>query len=67
MKGIVHPFTGVLYEQDGEGNVRAVHKDGRVAIFTPHGRWVSGDKVEGDLHLIGWVGGPKVKHHRLET
>ena len=67
MKGIVHPFTGTLYEQDGQGNVRLTHTDGRAAIFTPTGRWVSGDKRESDMHLIGWVGGPQVKHHRLES
>ena len=22
MRGIVHPFTGALHEQDGEGNIR---------------------------------------------
>lgn len=67
MKGIVHPMTEALYEQDGEGNVRVVAKDGRVGIFTPRGVRVSGDKIDVDIHLAGWVGGPKVKHHRLET
>ncbi len=67
MKGIVHPMTGALYEQDGQGNVRVALKDGRVAIVTPEGRRVSGDKIDVDIHLAGWVGGPKVKHHRLES
>lgn len=67
MKGIIHPFTGALYEQDGKGNVRIAEKDGRVGIFTPFGERVSGDKLDVDLHLAGWVGGPKVKHHRLES
>lgn len=67
MKGIVHPMTGALYEQDGEGNVRVESKDGRVGIFTPTGRRVAGDKIEVDIHLAGWVGGPQVKHHRLES
>lgn len=67
MKGIVHPFNGALYEQDGEGNVRVTTKDGRVGIFAPHGRRISGDKFESDMHLIGWVGGPQVRHHRLEN
>ena len=64
---MVHPMTGALYEQDGQGNVRVVLKDGRVAIVTPDGRRLSGDKIDIDIHLAGWVGGPKVKHHRLES
>ena len=67
MKGIVHPITGALYDQDGEGNVRVASTDGRVGIFTPQGRRVAGDKIDVDIHLAGWVGGPKVKHHRLES
>lgn len=60
-------MTGALYEQDSEGNVRVTLKDGRVGTFTPHGHKVSGDKIDVDIHLAGWVGGPKVKHHRLES
>ena len=60
-------MTGALYEQDGQGNVRVTLQDGRVAICTPDGQRVSGDKIDIDIHLAGWVGGPKVKHHRLET
>jgi hypothetical protein len=67
MKGIRHPITDALYEQDGEGNVRVALNDGRVGTFTPHGQRVSGDKIDVDIHLTGWVGGPKVKHHRLES
>ncbi len=67
MKGIVHPLTGALYEQDGHGNVRVVAEDGRIGLFTPRGHHVSGDKLDVDIHLAGWVGGPKVKHHRLES
>jgi hypothetical protein len=28
MNGIVHPFSGALCEQDGNGGVRVVQKDG---------------------------------------
>ncbi len=67
MKGIVHPMTGALYAEDGHGNVRVESKDGRVGIYTPAGARLSGDKIDVDIHLAGWVGGPKVKHHRLDT
>ena len=53
MKGIVHPMTGALYEQDGEGNVRVAMEDGRVGTYTPAGRRVSGDKIDVDIHLAG--------------
>ena len=32
MKGIVHPFTGALHEQDGDGNIRVTLGD-QVGIF----------------------------------
>lgn len=66
MKGIRHPFSQALYEQDGEGNVRIVLTDGRSALYALDGRRISGDKFDVDFQLLGWVGGPKVKHHRLE-
>ena len=65
MKGIRHPFTQALYEQDGQGNVRIAETDGRVGVYGTDGRWRSGDKVDVDFQLLGWVGGPRVQHHRL--
>lgn len=67
MNGITHPFSGALYEQDGTGLVRVVERDGRVGVFTPDARWVSGAKLDIDPHLCGWVGGPRVVHHRLQV
>jgi hypothetical protein len=67
MKGITHPFTGALYEQDGSGHVRITETDGRVGIYSPDGRWLFGDKLDIDFHLAGWVGGPQVLHHRLQV
>jgi len=37
MKGITHPFSGALYEQDGAGHVRISEQDGRVGVYTPDG------------------------------
>ena len=67
MKGLTHPFTGATYEQDGTGHVRVTETDGRWGRFTPDGHWVEGDKLDVDYHLLGWVGGPKVQHHRLQV
>lgn len=64
MRGILHPFTKALYEQDGEGNIK-VTDEGRTGTFTTGGRWIRGDLRECDPQLCGWVGGPQVANHRV--
>lgn len=64
MNGLVHPFTRALYEQDGRGNVRVTHT-GRIGIFSPGGRWLSGELRECDPQLAGWVAGPQLGSGRL--
>jgi hypothetical protein len=64
VNGLAHPFTGALYEQDGEGHIR-VSLDGRSGLFHGDGRWISGEIREADPHLCGWVSGPIVGNHRL--
>lgn len=64
MRGIVHPFTRALYEQDGTGNIR-VSADGISGIFGVDGHWISGELRECDPQLCGWVGGPQFANHRL--
>lgn len=65
MLGMVHPFSKALYEQDGNGNVRVTAKDGRTGLFRADGTWLDGELFEADPQLCGWVGGPKVAHHRI--
>jgi hypothetical protein len=60
-----HPFSGALYEQDGSGNIR-VTLDGKVGLFRSDGTWIEGEIFEADPQLCGWVGGPKVAHHRIQ-
>jgi hypothetical protein len=64
VRGIVHPFSRALYEQDGTGNIRVTDGD-RVGIFGTDGHWISGDLRECDPQLCGWVGGPQVSSHRI--
>jgi hypothetical protein len=64
MRGIVHPFTKALYEQDGTGNIR-VTDGSRVGIFGTDGHWISGDLRECDPQMCGWVGGPQIANHRV--
>jgi len=64
MRGVIHPFSKALYEQDGEGNVR-VSKDGLIGIFAIDGRYLSGEIREADPQLCGWVGGPQVGNQRF--
>jgi hypothetical protein len=66
MKGIVHPFSKALYEQDGNGNIRVTHKE-REGIFGLDGHWISGELRECDPQLCGWVGGPQIANHRVAT
>lgn len=63
MKGIVHPFSRALYEQDGAGHVRVTDGD-RVGLFTARGEWIEGELRECDPQLCGWVGGPQIGSHR---
>jgi len=66
VNGIVHPFTGALHEQDGEGSIR-VTLDGVEGIFGADGHWISGALRECDPQLCGWVAGPQVANHRVDT
>jgi hypothetical protein len=64
MRGIIHPFTKALYEQDGTGNVRVTNRTCS-GIFGTDGHWISGELRECDPQLCGWVGGPQIANHRL--
>jgi hypothetical protein len=59
MRSMRHPITSVLYELDGDGNVRLTDGD-RSGTFDRFGRWLSGDKLIADPELCIWVGaGPR--------
>lgn len=64
MRGVVHPFSKALYEQDGEGHV-IVTDGARTGLFEIDGSWISGEIKEADPHLCGWVGGPQVARHEF--
>jgi hypothetical protein len=66
VQGIRHPFTGALYEPLADETVM-VSLEGESGIFERNGQWISGEIREADPHLCGWVGGPKVRHHRLDA
>jgi hypothetical protein len=64
--GVLHPFTRALYERIDEGHVRVTQ--GAVSgVFAPDGRWLEGALKEADPQLCGWVGGPRLVHHRLQV
>ena len=67
MLGLRHPFTRALYEQDGDGHVRVLTTDGKVGLFAADGTWIHGDVFEADPQLCGWISGPKVAHHRIQS
>jgi hypothetical protein len=64
VNGITHPFTGALYEPDGDGAIK-VTLDGTTGRFTSDGRWLSGELREADPHLCGWVSGSRLESGRL--
>ena len=66
MRGVIHPFTRALYEQDGNGRI-LVTLDGRTGLFTTSGRYLDGEIKECDPQLCGWVGGPQVVNHRVNV
>ncbi|MGY1815805.1 hypothetical protein [Blastococcus sp. SYSU D00820] len=55
MRGLTHPLSRAVYELC-EGGVQVTTPDGRVGVFTPSGRWLSGDKIPVDIHMCEWVG-----------
>jgi hypothetical protein len=62
--GILHPFTRALYERIDAQRVR-VTLGGKSGVFAPDGRWLEGALKEADPQLCGWLGGPRMVHHRL--
>ncbi len=63
--GIRHPFSGALYEPDGEGGVQ-VTREGLWGRFQRDGRWIEGDLREADPELCVWVTATRpARHHRL--
>ena len=58
MAKLRHSMTGGTYERLESGLVR-VEEGGQVGLFTPDGRWKSGELRDADPHMIGWVGGPQ--------
>jgi hypothetical protein len=66
MLGITHPLSGLLYEQDGQGNIK-VSDSTKWGLFRTDGKWISGEIFECDPQMCGWVGGPKFVNYRLDT
>ena len=64
MLGIHHPFSGALYEQDGEGNVLVTDGE-KTGLFRENGSWISGELKECDPQLCNWIAGPQLGSHRL--
>lgn len=64
MNGLVHPYSGALYEQDGNGNIIVTHGES-TGLFKADGRWISGELRSADPQLCNWVAGPMFGNHRL--
>jgi hypothetical protein len=64
--GILHPFTRALYERIDAERVR-VTLGAQSGVFRPDGSWIEGELREADPQLCGWLGGPRLVHHRLQV
>lgn len=54
-----HPFSGVIYEEQGEGIVKVKNpNDGKEGYFRWDGNWLEGEITQADPHLLIYVGGP---------
>jgi len=59
VRGMKHPLTLAVYELCDEG-VQVTTVSGRVGVFDPGGRWLSGDRFPADKHFCEWIGnGPR--------
>ncbi len=63
--GILHPFTRALYERIDAQRVRVTLGE-KSGVFGTDGRWLEGALREADPQLCGWLGGPRMLHHRLK-
>jgi hypothetical protein len=64
VNGVRHPFTGAVYESDGDGFVTVTMGD-RTGRFAADGRWLDGELREADPHMCGWVGGKRMVSSRV--
>ena len=63
-RGLVHPFSQALYEQDESDTIRVTDGD-RWGRFNRDGSWIEGELRECDPQMCNWVGGPQVENHRV--
>jgi phenylpropionate dioxygenase-like ring-hydroxylating dioxygenase large terminal subunit len=61
----VHPLSGAIYEELGDGKVR-VTKAKKYGIFDWEGHHYEGDLKHADPHLLQWVGGPDLPEGYVE-
>jgi len=64
ISGVLHPFTRALYERIDAQRVRVTLGE-QSGVFRPDGSWIEGELREADPQLCGWLGGPRMIHHRL--
>lgn len=55
-----HALSRAMYEVTDGGNVEVTAPDGTSGLFTPDGRWISGELRHADPHLCTWLAGPQL-------
>lgn len=66
VNGIRHPYSGDLYEVDGD-RVKVTTVSDEIGFFASDGRWLSGAKLDADMHLCGWLMAPRNAHRLVAT
>ena len=61
MRSEIHPFSGMTYEEIGDGKVR-VSKGDDYGVFDWEGRWLEGNLTYADPNMLGFVGGPTIEN-----
>jgi hypothetical protein len=63
MRSRKHPLNGAIYTVGDDGLVY-VDKQGVKGVFTPGGKYISGELTTADMHLCGWLAGPQLPPER---
>ncbi|MCR5980574.1 hypothetical protein GDN83_23095 [Gordonia jinghuaiqii] len=67
MHGLRHPFSGALYEPEENELVRVTTRAGQIGIYSKDGRRVSGDKIDVDPQMTGWIASKRGVHRMVNT
>lgn len=60
LRRFYHTTQKHMFEELGDGKVRVTDKSGREGIFHYDGRFIEGDLSTVNVHMLMYVGGPRI-------